>query len=206
MIYNSIGLVLKNPNGSIWYLMRPHSFPIFSGDFRFFSPGNGRKERESTGKIQRSTGGNTAFMFPWFPMFPSARVADEPPETAGSDKFPAISGSEIPKSVSDSSFDWFPADSGIRTLFTYLFVVSQVASIYSSSVSLRLLNPSSVPFRSSMDIEAGIRPLPSSSCCFDYSAHTWQSSKSTRVKLPLSYQTTSNGASNTDFGKRPLFH
>ena len=110
------------------------------------------------------------------------------------------------KRDSEIGSDLFPANSGIQTLLTYSFVVSQAVSVCSSGVSQRLPDPSSVPFRSGMDIEARSRPLPSGSSRFKYSTNTAQSSKSTAAKLTLRYLATSNGISNIDFGRLPLFH
>ena len=84
------------------------------------------------------------------------QVEDVRPETTGSGKFPAISGSRIPKSIPGSGSDWFPANSGIRTLLTYPFVVSRAVPVSPHddriqarfpSDPVRILKPGSDRFR-----------------------------------------------------------
>ena len=70
------------------------------------------------------------------------QVEEVRPETTGSGKLPAISGSRIPKSVPDSGSDWFPANSGIRTLLTYPFVVSQAVPVSSNDDRIQARFPS----------------------------------------------------------------
>ena len=116
-----------------------------------------------------------------------SQVENVRPETIGSGEFPAISGSRIRKSVPGSGSDWFPVNSGIRTLLTYPFVVSRAVPICGSAVSWPWPDPSSVPFRSGTDTEARIRPFPSGSSRCNNSTNTGQSSKSTGAKLTLRY-------------------
>ena len=71
-----------------------------------------------------------------------AQVEEVRPETTGSGKFPAISGSRIPKSVPGSGSNWFPANSGIRILLTYPFAVSQAVPVSPNSHRIQARFPS----------------------------------------------------------------
>ena len=84
------------------------------------------------------------------------QVEEIRPETIGFGKFPAISGSRVPKLIPDSDSDWFPANSGIRALLTYPFVVSRAVPVSPNddrsqarfpSDLARILKPGSDRFR-----------------------------------------------------------